>query len=80
MYKRQCNNAKIVLDHVTEQNSTCIDKSEHIVPSFMYISFEFAQQLHFPAPPDQLGGLFFLNPCKCGLLCNEVPASKLPYR
>ena len=67
VYKRQCNNAKIELGHITEQNSTCIDKSEHILPSFIHISFDFAQQLHFPAPPDQPGGLFFLTPRKCGL-------------
>ena len=64
-YRLQCKSAK------EEWNRAQKDGD---VPRFTHISFDFAQQLQYPAPPDQPGGLYFLTPRKCGLfgICSEA--------
>ena len=49
-YRLQCKNAKNEWRNALDQGRP---------PNFTHISFDFAQQLQFPAPPDQPGGFFF---------------------
>ena len=81
VYKRECKNAKTHLEEVMEHNIGCDDESKFRTIDFTHLSFDFAQQLHFPAPPDQPGGLFFLTPRKCGLfgICNEAQFQQANY-
>ena len=71
-YRQQCKRAK---EEVVKS------KKENRAPLFTHISFDFAQQLMFPAPPDQPGGLFFLTPRKCGLfgICAEAIFQQVNY-
>ena len=42
----------------------------------MHYSFDYAQQVHYPADPLQPGDMYFLTPRKCalfGICCEGVP-------
>ena len=65
-------------------NEECIMAKEELQrnpPKFMHLSFDFAQQLHFPSSPQQVGPLFFLTPRKCQLfgICNEALSEQVNY-
>ena len=47
----------------------------------VHVSFDFAQQLHFPSSPQQVGTLYFLTPRKCQLfsVCFEAKAEQVNY-
>ena len=40
----------------------------------LHISFDYAQQIHYPADPLQPGPIYFLTPRKCGIfgVCSET--------
>ena len=49
-----------------------IDESRCEENNMMHISFDYAQQVHFPSNPQQPGPLYFLTPRKCqifGVAC-----------
>ena len=50
-------------------------------PKVIHCSFDFAQQIHFPASPQQVGPLYFLTPRKCQIfgICSEVNAVQVNY-
>ena len=50
-------------------------------PEVVHFSFDFAQQLHFPNSPQQVGPLYFLTPRKCQLfgICSEGNAKQVNY-
>ena len=42
----------------------------------LHLSFDFAQQMHYPSNPLQPGPIYFLTPRNCGLLsvcCERIP-------
>ena len=47
----------------------------------VHCSFDFAQQIHFPSSPQQVGPLYFLTPRKCQLfgICSEASAEQVNY-
>ena len=47
----------------------------------LHFSFDFAQQIHFPNSPQQVGPLYFLTPRKCQLfgICSEEHAKQVNY-
>ena len=49
--------------------------------SFVHCSFDFAQQVHFPCSPQQVGALYFLKPRKCQLfgVCSEAKGEQVNY-
>ena len=50
-------------------------------PKIIHVSFDFAQQLHFPSSPQQVGPLYFLTPRKCQLfgICSEAKSEQVNY-
>jgi hypothetical protein len=45
-------------------------------PSKVHYSFDYAQQVHYPANPMQPGPIYFLTPRKCslfGICCEAIP-------
>ena len=67
-------------------NSQCIKAKEELAsnPSnatFVHFSFDFAQQIHFPNSPQQVGPLYFLTPRKCQLfgVCCEAKSEQVNY-
>ena len=65
VYKRQCQEAAKEHEQCAATGRQC---------RFRHLSFDFAQQVLYPDPPMQPGGLFFLTPRKCGLfgICNDA--------
>jgi len=51
------------------------------LPKVVHYSFDFAQQIHFPSSPQQVGPLYFLTPRKCQLfgVCSEAKAEQVNY-
>ena len=47
----------------------------------VHISFDFAQQVHYPSNPFQPGPIYFLTPRKCGLfgICSEGLPRQINY-
>ena len=47
----------------------------------LHFSFDFAQQIHFPNSPQQVGPLYFLTPRKCQLfsVCCEAKSEQVNY-
>ena len=42
----------------------------------LHLSFDYAQQVHFPSDPMQPGPIYFLTPRKCGIFgvcCEGIP-------
>jgi len=42
----------------------------------MHYSYDYAQQVHYPSNPMQLGPIQFKTPCKCGIfgiMCEAIP-------
>lgn len=67
-------------------NEECINaKSElsenPLNPKFIHVSFDYAQQIHLPCSPQQVGPLYFLTPRKCQLfgVCNEARCEQVNY-
>lgn len=56
-------------------------KKNPLTQKAVYVSFDFAQQLHFPSSPQQVGTLYFLTPHKCQLfgICSEANAEQVNY-
>ena len=50
-------------------------------PKVVHVSFDFAQQIHFPSSPQQVGPLYFLTPRKCQLfgVCSESHMEQVNY-
>ena len=50
-------------------------------PGVVHFSFDFAQQIHFPNSPQQIGTLYFLTPRKCQLfgVCCEARGEQVNY-
>ena len=67
-------------------NSECLStaaelKNNPANPGVVHFSFDFAQQIHFPSSPQQIGTLFFLMPHKCQLfgICCEARGEQVNY-
>lgn len=67
-------------------NAECIKAAEEVKvqpfsPKVVHCSFDFAQQLHFPNSPQQVGPLYFLTPRKCQLfgICSEGNGKQVNY-
>ena len=67
-------------------NTECMRAAEEVkihplFPEVMHLSFDFAQQIHFPNSPQQVGPLYFLTPRKCQLfgICSEGHAKRVNY-
>ena len=53
-------------------NEECLNSTQELkinptCPKLTHISFDYAQQLHYPSIPQQVGPLYFLTPRKCQL-------------
>lgn len=67
-------------------NGACLSSAEELKnnpcnPNLTHISFDYAQQLHFPSSPQQVGPLYFLTPRKCQLfgITNEAKGEQVNY-
>ena len=67
-------------------NEECVKAKEELVanptnPAFSHFSFDFAQQIHFPNSPQQVGPLYFLTPRKCQIfgVCCEAKSEQVNY-
>ena len=67
-------------------NSECTMAKEKLLesplnPSSVHVSFDYAQQIHFPSSPQQVGPLYFLTPRKCQIfgICNEAREEQINY-
>ena len=76
-YKEQCDESRADLErafpdaHCTFPHScTSLPNSKDMK---LHISFDFAQQVHYPSNPLQPGPIYFLTPRKCGIfgVCRE---------
>ena len=56
-------------------------KVHPLSPKVVHYSFDFAQQIHFPNSPQQVGPLYFLTPRKCQLfgVCCEGSGKQVNY-
>ena len=79
-YKSMCDERKrSIKEHFTSNdefeppppNSQLPANSNDIVAHY---SFDYAQQIHFPSDPLQLGPLYFLTPRKCGIFGVNIEA------
>ena len=65
------------------QCTMCVEeiKSNPQSPKLVHVSFDYAQQIHFPSSPQQVGPLYFLTPRKCQLfgVCSESHMSQVNY-
>lgn len=65
------------------QCTECVEeiKSNPHSPKIVHVSFDYAQQIHFPSSPQQVGPLYFLTPRKCQLfgVCSESHMSQVNY-
>ena len=80
-YKRQCIEAKKELSLVNREISR-----KQFVPACatqitIHISFDFAQQLHYPTDPLQPGPIYFATPRKCGIfgISSEALSKQINY-
>ena len=50
-------------------------------PKVVHCSFDYAQQIHYPSSPQQVGPLYFLTPRKCQIfgICSEGKAQQVNY-
>ncbi len=69
-----------------QYNNECTTaKAEHdlnpLNPKCIHVSFDYAQQIHFPNSPQQVGPLYFLAPRKCQIfgVCNEAKCEQVNY-
>ena len=58
-------------------NSQCVQcvkelKSNPEAPKVVHVSFDYAQQIHFPSSPQQVGPLYFLTPSFLGSVLNLI--------
>ena len=67
-------------------NTECIRAAKEVKehpgsPEVVHYSFDFAQQIHFPNSPQQVGPLYFLTARKCQLfgICSEGNAEQINY-
>jgi hypothetical protein len=67
-------------------NAECVQcveelKSNPESPKVLHVSFDYAQQIHFPNSPQQVGPLYFLTPRKCQLfgICSEAHMQQVNY-
>ena len=67
-------------------NSECTMAKETLLesplnPSSVHVSFDYAQQIHFPSSPQQVGPLYFFTPRKCQIfgICNEAREEQINY-
>jgi hypothetical protein len=68
-------------------NEECIKSKQELMsnnplyPTFVHFSFDFAQQIHFPNSPQQVGPLYFLTPRKCQIfgVCCEAKSEQVNY-
>ena len=69
LYNYECTKAKDDLDH------------NPLTPKCIHVSFDYAQQIHFPNSPQQVGPLYFLTPRKCQIfgICNEAKCEQVNY-
>ena len=86
----QLKNAQHHLDLAKQErmfyNEECLKAMEELKnnpssPKFTHLSFDFAQQLHYPNSPQQVGALYFLTPHKCQLfgVCCEAKSEQVNY-
>lgn len=87
-YKAQCSDSGDTLKHAftLPDGSFCLPAIGVVVnPSSvditLHVSFDFAQQLHYPCNPLQPGPIYFLTPRKCGIfgLCCEALPMQVDY-
>ena len=67
-------------------NDECLKAKEYLEsntldPGVVHFSFDFAQQIHFPSSPQQVGPLYFLTPRKCQIfgVCSEANSEQVNY-
>ena len=77
-YKEQCRTSKEALERDFVRADGSVDVPPIDVPpcsrnTTLHISFDFAQQVHYPSNPLQPGPIYFLTPRKCGIfgVCRE---------
>ena len=56
-------------------------KNHPLDPSVVHLSFDFAQQIHFPSSPQQVGPQYFMTPRKCQIfgICCEAKSEQVNY-
>ena len=65
LVKQEREHYKTVVEGTRDCVSTCLSENES--PTINHVSFDFAQQVHYPCDPLQPGPIFFKTPRKCGL-------------
>ena len=67
-------------------NNECVKVAEElklnpVSPKLAHFSFDYAQQVHYPSSPQQVGPLYFLAHRKCQIfgVCNEGKAEQGNY-
>jgi hypothetical protein len=70
-----CTHSKQQLQNILPSTAPCINDIE------VHISFDYAQQIHFPNDPMQPGPIYFLTPRKCGLfgICADGVLQQINY-
>ena len=74
-YKFVCNQSKETLE--THRTETLLNHKSRTAPTLagpVHYSFDYAQQVHIPSNPVELGPIYFKTPRKCdifGVMCKE---------
>ena len=79
-----CRESKDGIQEYLKVVDFAVERKPYSYDGTVHYSYDYAQQLHFTADPNQPGPIYFKTPRKCalfGVCCEAIPQqSKLPHR
>ena len=75
-YKMSCKETKVCVQAHLEKADFAFGQRPCSYKGTVHYSYDYAQQLHYPANPNQPGPIYFKTPRKCGLFgvcCEAIP-------
>ena len=79
-----CRESKDGIQEYLKVVDFAVEREPYSYDGTVHYSYDYAQQLHFTADPNQPGRIYFKTPRKCalfGVCCKAIPRqSKLPHR
>lgn len=75
-YKNCCHESKESINHHLQEVDFSVEREPCSYTGTVHYSYDYAQQFHYPANPNQPGPIYFKTPRKCaifGVCCEAIP-------